>query len=87
MRLNAVYPRLHFWLGSALVALMDAPPLIFSLATCTSHAFCHEHPEKYTCAYARQSAQHMQTNAAYPIAGSFISGAASPPSRLSGAHS
>ena len=27
MRLNAVYPRLHFWLGSALVPLMDAPPL------------------------------------------------------------
>ena len=29
MRLNAVYARLHFWLGSALVALMDAPPLIY----------------------------------------------------------
>ena len=28
MRFNAVYPRLHFWLGSALVALMDAPPLV-----------------------------------------------------------
>ena len=27
MRFNAVYPRLYFWLGSALVALMDAPPL------------------------------------------------------------
>ena len=24
---NAVYRRLYFWLGSALVALMDAPPL------------------------------------------------------------
>ena len=29
MRLNAVYRRLYFWLGSALVALMDAPPLYF----------------------------------------------------------
>ena len=28
MRLNAVHPRLHFWLGNALVALMDAPPLV-----------------------------------------------------------
>ena len=27
MRLNAVHHRLYFWLGSALVALMDAPPL------------------------------------------------------------
>ena len=27
MSFNAVYPRLYFWLGSALVALMDAPPL------------------------------------------------------------
>ena len=27
MRFNAVYRRLYFWLGSALVALMDAPPL------------------------------------------------------------
>ena len=27
MRFHAVYRRLYFWLGSALVALMDAPPL------------------------------------------------------------
>ena len=27
MRFIAVYRRLYFWLGSALVALMDAPPL------------------------------------------------------------
>ena len=27
MRFNAVYRRLYFCLGSALVALMDAPPL------------------------------------------------------------
>ena len=28
MRLNAFYTHLNFWLGSALVALMDAPPLL-----------------------------------------------------------
>ena len=27
MRLNAVYNHLNFWLGSALVASIDAPPL------------------------------------------------------------
>ena len=35
MRFNAVYPRLYFWLGSALVALMDAPPLLCPLAAQT----------------------------------------------------
>ena len=31
MRFHAVYRRLYFWLGSALVDLMDAPPLRISL--------------------------------------------------------
>ena len=33
-RLNAVYPRLYFWLGSALVALIDVPPLLSHCVMC-----------------------------------------------------
>ena len=47
MRLNAVYLRLYFWLGSALVALMDAPPLdlfmfvaVCGLFSASNLAFC-----------------------------------------------
>ena len=33
MRFHAVYRRLYFWLGSALVALMDAPPRFWGRPT------------------------------------------------------
>ena len=47
MRFNAVYPRLYFWLGSALVALIDAPPLkipenvetFYKIPACSCQAF------------------------------------------------
>ena len=41
MRFHAVYRRLYFWLGSALVALMDAPPLSESAPqTSQTHMGC-----------------------------------------------
>ena len=56
MRLNAVYPRLYFWLGSALVALMDAPPLAPSYSI---------DPHSETLLRSLSKSQHRETGIAH----------------------